>query len=237
MGTIIVGATGGIGRATARRLDGDLVLSYRNRESVAADLAAETGGTPVHVDVTDADSVRDFFQSATEALDRLDAVVVTHGVVDPALAEETDDGRFERVIDVNLTGSFRVARTALAHLRETGGSLVFLSSVGGTAGTVDVSYAASKAGLHGLTRALAREVGPDDVQVNAVAPGPVETEMNGAILDHLESTDFLGHEDVDTHLPAYACPPGEVAEAVSYLLESDYTHGEVLEVNGGMHFG
>jgi 3-oxoacyl-[acyl-carrier protein] reductase len=240
MSTVIVGATGGIGAAVARRLDDDaFVLSYHDREAAAADLAADLDAeaTPLALDVTDADSVDEFFRAAAGALPAVDAVVVAHGIVEPSLVEETTDGAFERVLDTNLTGSFRVARAAAPHLRAAGGTLVFLSSVGGTAGTVDASYAASKAGLHGLTRALARELGPDDVQVNAVAPGPVETGMNDAIVEYLESTGFHGHGDVDTHLPAYACSPAEVAEAVAYLVESGYTHGEVLEVDGGMHFG
>jgi len=109
------------------------------------------------------------------------------------------------VIDTNLSGAFRVSRAAAPHLREASGDLVFVSSVGGTLGTVDAGYAASKAGLHGLTRALARELGPDGVQVNAVAPGPVDTDLNDVIVEYLDGIDFHGHENVDTHLPEYAC--------------------------------
>jgi len=154
--------------------------------------------------------------------------------VRPNRLEETTDEAWESVIDTNLSGAFRVTRAAAPHLREAGGDVVFVSSVGGTLGTVDASYAASKAGLHGLTRALARELGPDGVQVNAVAPGPVETEMNDEILAYLESIEFRGHENVDTHLPAYACEPADVADSVAYLLDNEYVHGEVLDVDGGM---
>lgn len=92
------------------------------------------------------------------------------------------------------------------------------------------------AGFHGLTRALAREVGPDEIQVNAIAPGPVTTEMNDEIVAYLEEVGFHGHENTDTHLPIYACDPAEVAGTVEYLLENEFIHGEIINVNGGMQF-
>lgn len=137
------------------------------------------------------------------------------GVVRPNRIEETTDEAWREVLGVNLD----------------------VSSVGGTAGTVDAAYAASKAGLHGLVRALARELGPDGVQVNAVAPGPVATSMNDDIVAYLEREEFRGHENVDTHLPEYACEPETVAESVRSLLETAYVHGEVLRVDGGMSLG
>jgi 3-oxoacyl-[acyl-carrier protein] reductase len=241
---IVAGASGGIGRAVARRLaDGpaeELVVTYNEREAVATDLVADLRGrgvdaTALALDVTDPDSVTACFTAADDALSTVDAVVSTVGIVDPALIEETTESSWGRVLETNLTGSYRVAKAAAPRVRSTAGSLVFLSSIGGTAGTVDASYAASKAGLHGLVRALARELGPDGVRVNAVAPGPVDTAMNDTILEHLEATDYLGHEALGTHLPEYACPPAEVAETVAGLLASGFTQGQVLEVNGGMH--
>ncbi|WP_255767701.1 SDR family oxidoreductase [Haladaptatus halobius] len=111
-----------------------------------------------------------------------------------------------------------------------------MSSIGGTGGTVDASYAASKAGLHGLTRALAREFGSDGVQVNAIASGPVETSMNDEIISYLEAVDFRGHENVDTHLPTYACEPKDIAHTVKYVLEKVVLQHEIVNVNGGMQF-
>ncbi|SFR63414.1 SDR family NAD(P)-dependent oxidoreductase [Halogeometricum limi] len=240
MGLVVTGGTGGIGRAVVAAAETDVVFSYHRDEDGAESLVSaadsSTNRHAVQMDVTDTDSVERFAERATATLDGVDGVVHTVGVVEPALLEQSTDEQWSRVIETNLVGSARVARALLPALRESAGSLVFLSSVGGTAGTVDTSYAASKSGLHGLVRALAREVGPDGVRVNAVAPGPVDTSMNGTIVDHLESTEFLGHENVDTHLPEYACSPADVAESVRYLLDSSFTHGEVLSVNGGMHF-
>ncbi|WP_224450261.1 SDR family NAD(P)-dependent oxidoreductase [Haloprofundus salilacus] len=240
-GVVVTGGTGGIGSVVVESLsETDIAFSYLT-EGETADALVD--GAPAgfersafHMDVTDSASVASFFDAAADRLDGVDAVVHTVGVVDPATIDESTDAQWSRVVEANLVGSFRVARAAVPHLRESAGSLVFLSSIGGTAGTVDTSYAASKSGLHGLVRALARELGPDDVRVNAIAPGPVDTSMNDVIVDYLESTDFLGHETLDTHLPDYACSPAEIAKAVRYLLDSSFAHGEILNVNGGMQF-
>ena len=242
MNVLVTGASRGIGRAVTLDLaaDHDIAINYRNAADAAADVveAVEANGSTavaVQADVRDSAAVDSMIETVVDELGGLDAVVNNAGIADPALATETDDAQWNRVLETNLTGAFYVTRAALSHL-EPDGDVVFVSSIGGTAGTVDASYAASKAGLHGLTRSLAREYGEGGVQVNAVAPGPVETEMNGEILEYLEAVDFRGHENIDTHLPEYACQPEDVAHTVRYLLENDYIQGEIINVNGGMQF-
>jgi 3-oxoacyl-[acyl-carrier protein] reductase len=242
MRVLVTGASRGIGRSIALALGGehDVAVNYHTSDEAAAEVAAtvrEQGGEAVAVsaDVSDAVAVEAMVAEVVDSLGGLDAVVNNAGIVDPDLATEIDDEQWARVIDTNLTGAFNVTRAALPHV-EPDGDVVFVSSIGGTGGTVDASYAASKAGLHGLTRSLAREYGDGGVQVNAVAPGPVETELNGEILEYLEAIDFRGHENVDTHLPEYACQPEDVAHTVAYLLENEYVQGEVVNVNGGMQF-
>lgn len=241
MAILVTGGSRGIGRAVAIELaDRDVVVNYREREDAAAETVEavrEAGGEAVAVgaDVSDPAAADRLVDEAVSAFGGLDAVVNNAGVTRPNRLEDTGDDDWEAVIGTNLSGAFRVTRAAAPHLRDADGDVVFVSSVGGTLGTVDASYAASKAGLHGLTRALARELGPDGVQVNAVAPGPVETDLNDVILDYLEGIEFHGHENVDTHLPEYACEPADVADSVRYLLDNEYVHGEVLEVDGGMH--
>ncbi len=242
MNVLVTGASRGIGRAIALELAGehDVAVGYNESEAAAMDVvveAKERGASAVAVegDMTDSAAVDALVEEAAESLGGLDAVVNNAGIVDPARLTETGDERWDRVIRTNLTGAFYVTRAAIPHL-SPGGDVVFVSSIGGTGGTVDASYAASKAGLHGLTRAVAREFGEDGVQCNAVAPGPVETEMNDEILAYLESVEFRGHENVDTHLPGYACEPADVAHTVAYVLENDYIQGEIVNVNGGMQF-
>jgi len=242
MRVLVTGASRGIGSAIARQLapSADVAVGYYDSADAAesvADAVRDAGGTAVTVqgDVTDSTAVDAMVETAVDELDGLDAVVNNAGIVDPDRLTDLDDDQWDRVLDTNLTGAFYVTRAAMPHLQPDG-DVVFVSSIGGTAGTVDASYAASKAGLHGLTRSLAREFGEDGVQVNAVAPGPVETDMNDDILEYLEAIDFRGHENVDTHLPQYACAPETVAHTVEYLLENDYVQGEVVNVNGGMQF-
>ena len=241
MAILVTGGSRGIGRAVAIELaDRDVVVNYREREDAAAETVEavrEAGGEAVAVgaDVSDPAAADRLVDEAVSAFGGLDVLVNNAGVTRPNRLEDTGDDDWEAVIGTNLSGAFRVTRAAAPHLRDADGDVVFVSSVGGTLGTVDASYAASKAGLHGLTRALARELGPDDVQVNAVAPGPVDTDLNDVILEYLEGIEFHGHENVDTHLPEYACSPADVAGSIRYLIENDYVHGEVLEVDGGMH--
>lgn len=242
MRVLVTGASRGIGRSIALDLgeDHDIAVNYRQSGEDAArvvDAITDRGGDAIAVqaDVSDSTAVKTMITDVVDSLGGLDAVVNNAGIVDPDLATDIDDEQWARVLDTNLTGAFNVTRAALPYL-EPDGDIVFVSSIGGTGGTVDASYAASKAGLHGLTRSLAREYGNRGVQVNAVAPGPVETELNDVILEHLEAIDFLGHENLDTHLPEYACQPEDVAHTVRYLLENEYVQGEIVNVNGGMQF-
>ena len=242
MNVLVTGASRGIGRAVALTLaaEHDVAIAY-NESADAAETVAETAreqgadAVTVQADVTDSAAVDAMVDEAADALGGLDAVINNAGIADPARLEDLDDDQWDRVLGTNLTGAFYVTRAAMSYL-EPDGDVVFISSIGGTGGTVDTSYAASKAGLHGLTRALAREYGQDGVQVNAVAPGPVKTEMNNDILEYLEAIEFRGHENVDTHLPEYACEPEEVADTVEYLLGNEYIQGEIVNVNGGMQF-
>jgi len=242
MNVLVTGASRGIGRSTALALadEHDVAIAYNQSADAAAEVAVaarDRGAEAVTVqaDVTDSDAVEEMVEAAADGLGGLDAVVNNAGVVDPDSLDDLDDDQWDRVLRTNLTGAFYVTRAAIDYL-QPGGDVVFVSSIGGTAGTVDASYAASKAGLHGLTRALAREYGEDGVQVNAVAPGPVETSMNDDILEFLEEIEFRGHDNLDTHLPEYACDPADVADTIEYLLGNEYVQGEIVNVNGGMQF-
>jgi 3-oxoacyl-[acyl-carrier protein] reductase len=242
MAVLVTGASSGIGKAIALRLaeSNDVAVNYRESADAAEAVvrrAEENGATAtaVRADVRDSDAVEAMLEEVAATFDGVDAVVNNAGIVRPDSATDLTDEQWGDVLETNLTGAFYAARAAIPYL-SPGGDIVNVSSIGGTGGTVDASYAASKAGLHGLTRALARELGADGVQVNAIAPGPVDTDMNDDIVAYLESVDFRGHENVDTHLPNYACNPEAVAHTVEYVLENEFVQGEVVNVNGGMQF-
>jgi 3-oxoacyl-[acyl-carrier protein] reductase len=242
MSVLITGASRGIGRSIALNLadDHDIAVNYRNSSDAANEVVnviQKDGGNAIAVqgDVRDPEDVDSMITEIIDEFGELDGVVNNAGIVEPDLATEINDDQWNRVLDTNLTGAFYVTRAAIPYL-EPDGDVIFISSIGGTGGTVDASYAASKAGLHGLTRSLAREYGDSGLQVNAIAPGPAETDMNSTIVEYLESVDFRGHENIDTHLPEYACQPEDVAHTVAYLLENNYIQGEIINVNGGMQF-
>jgi len=242
MSVLVTGASRGIGRSIALNLadDHDIAVNYRDSQDAAAEVVntiEKEGGNAIAVqgDVRDPEEVDSMIAEIIDEFGELDGVVNNAGIVEPDLATDIDNDQWHRVLDTNLTGAFYVTRAAIPHL-EPDGDVIFISSIGGTGGTVDASYAASKAGLHGLTRSLAREYGDSGLQINAIAPGPAETDMNSAIVEYLESVDFRGHENIDTHLPEYACQPEDVAHTVNYLLENNYIQGEIINVNGGMQF-
>lgn len=242
MSVLITGASRGIGRSIALNLadDHDIAVNYRNSSDAANEVVnviQKDGGNAIAVqgDVRDPEDVDSMITEIIDEFGELDGVVNNAGIVEPDLTTEINDDQWNRVLDTNLTGAFYVTRAAIPYL-EPDGDVIFISSIGGTGGTVDASYAASKAGLHGLTRSLAREYGDSGLQVNAIAPGPAETDMNSTIVEYLESVDFRGHENIDTHLPEYACQPEDVAHTVAYLLENNYIQGEIINVNGGMQF-
>lgn len=237
---LVTGGSGAVGRAIATELaraGADVAVGYHSDEAGAERTAGvvESGGrtaTVVGGDVADIDDARALVDCAAE-LGPLSTVVNAAGVVAPGPAESAPS-RVGDVLSTNLEGAINVAAAAIDPLRETEGAIVNVGSVAAELGTVDVTYAASKGGLAGATRALARELGPDGIRVSAVAPGPVDTPMNDEITESLEERRFRGHHTVDTLLDRYEATPAEVATAVRFLATHEFVTGEVLRVDGGM---
>lgn len=237
---LVTGGSGSIGRAIAAELSRtgmDVAVGYYGDESGARATAeaVESHGNAATIqqgDVSDPDDARELVDSACE-MGPLSALVNAAGVVSPEPIDTAPE-RIGEVLSVNVEGTVNVAAAAVDPLRETEGAIVNVASVAAHVGTVDVTYAASKAGIVGVTRSLARELGPDGIRVSAVSPGPVDTPMDDEIVESLEERRFRGHHTVDTLLDRYEATPDEVAAAVRFLATHPFVTGEVVRVDGGM---
>ncbi|MGA5822796.1 3-oxoacyl-[acyl-carrier-protein] reductase [Kitasatospora sp. NPDC094028] len=235
---LVTGGSRGIGRATALRLaaDGhDVAFCYRSRPDAAEELEKELAGFGVRTysrqtDVADLQQVRDLVAAVNAELGGIDIVVTSAGIVrdQPLLMMKQEDWR--EVMDTNLDGTFHVCRSVVFEMmKRKAGCIVTLSSVAGVYGHATQSnYSASKAGVIGFTKALAKEVGRYGIRANVVAPGFIETDMTAGLSDAVRTR---ATENVSLRRLGR---PEEVADAVSYLVGAEYVTGAVLQVDGGI---
>ncbi len=233
---LVTGASGGIGADIARALHkaGATVGLSGTRTAPLEALASELGSR-AHVlpcNLSDPTSVEGLIKQATEAMGSVDILVNNAGITKDGLAMRMSDEDWQSVIDVNLTATFRLCRAAIrGMMKARWGRIVNISSVVGQTGNAgQVNYAASKAGMVGLSKSLAAEVASRGITVNCVAPGFIETAMTDKLNDQQKS-------GILTAVPAGRMGKAdEIAAAVLYLAsqEAGYVTGATLHVNGGM---
>jgi 3-oxoacyl-[acyl-carrier protein] reductase len=237
---LVTGASRGIGRAIAVRLaeEGcDVAVNYRVEREAAEEVASrvrEVGrrAIVVQADVSSPELVEAMVDRVEEELGPVDILVNNAGIHKHHKSWEMSAEDWQRIIDVNLTGSYLTSRLLGPRMAQRGwGRIIMVSSIVATRGTDhEAHYAASKAGMHGLTKSLALELSPKGVTVNAVAPGWIRTDMT-------TDTTEEALEEVLEEIPlGRVGEPEEIASVVAYLAsnESSYVTGQVLHVNGGI---
>ena len=231
---LVSGGSRGIGAATVRHLSNSgarVAFLYEKNDSAAEKIAQATGAVAIKCDISSREQVFAAYQKAKNAIGKIDGVVSCAGIAQQALFQDVTEADWQRMMGVNLSGAAYLAQATLPDMiSEKNGAIVFVSSIWGEVGaSMEAHYSASKAGLIGLTRALAKEVGPSGIRVNAVAPGVILTDMLSSFDE--ETLHTLSDE---TPLGRIGTPE-DVAKAISFLLSDDasFITGQVLGVNGG----
>jgi 3-oxoacyl-[acyl-carrier protein] reductase len=236
---IVTGGSRGIGRAIVALLaaeGADVTFFYRDNvdaadEVVSAERAKGGAVAAMKVDVRDARACAEAVDAIVERRGRVDVLVNNAGIIRDNLLAALSEDDVREVLDTNVSGVFNVTRAVVPHMMsKRSGKIVNLGSVSGTkGGRGQTNYAASKGAIEAFTRALAVELAPRRITVNAVAPGVIETEMSQVVRD-------MAGDDVKSRILLRRFgAPGEVANAVWFLASglSDYVTGEILHVDGG----
>ncbi|MEJ6760886.1 MAG: 3-oxoacyl-ACP reductase FabG [Candidatus Planktophila sp.] len=228
---LVTGGNRGIGLAIARALQSSghrVVITYRTGPP-------PQGFDAVQMDVTDSDSVDAAFLYIESEIGVPEIIVCNAGVTKDGLVMRMSDEDFESVIDANLTGAFRVSKRATKGLLKLKrGRLIFIGSVvGGVGAAGQVNYSSSKAGLVGMARSYARELGSRGITANVIAPGFVETDMTAEIDDKRRT-------DIATQVPlGRFSSPDEIADVVAFIAsnQASYITGAIIPVDGGLGMG
>lgn len=234
----ITGGSRGIGEAVVRMAAGkyNVAFTYNTSKEKARCLQQELdsrygGVLALECDVTNPKSVSAAIDAAKKRFGKIDILVNNAGVAMSGLLIDTSLDEFKRIFDVNVNGTFNVTKAVLPDMLSSGrGSIVNVSSVWGIKGaSMEVAYSSSKAAIIGFTKALAKEVAPMGVLVNAVAPGAVDTDMMSVYTQ--SEIDELCENSIPLGRLA---SPAEIAKGIMYLAESGYCVGEVLSITAGL---
>ena len=232
---LITGGSRGIGAEAVRQFTAaghKVVFTYLKSEIDADRLRQETGAVPVRCDVKHHDSVKIAVDQAVSVMGHIDVLICNAAIADYGLITDIDISRWEEVINTDLSGVFYCIRYVLpAMISRKSGCIITVGSMWGEVGaSCEAAYSAAKAGVIGLTKAIAKEVGPSGIRVNCISPGMIDTDMNASVSE--EATDMIADE---TPL-CRTGTPADVAKAMIFLASDDasFSTGQVIGVNGGL---
>lgn len=234
---IITGASRGIGREIAKTLARKgikVVANFNKSEDAAIELKEELKKENINIEIFKADvskreEVKKLVQFTIEKFKKVDILINNAGIAEYNLFTEETDEDWERVINTNLYSAFAMSQEVSKEMiRKKNGCIINISSAWGIVGaSLEVLYSVSKAGMDGLTKALAKELGPSNIRVNSIAPGIIDTKMN----NNLKEEDL---ENLKEEIPLERIGNvKDIAKCVEWLVEDNYTTGQIISVNGG----
>lgn len=234
---VVTGSSRGIGAAIVKhlaKLGYTVILNYNKSEASAKNVESELKKQGYTIDVFRADvskpmEAKNLIDFAINKYGKIDVLINNAGIYQDRLFTEITDEDWKNMMDNNLNSAFYCSREAAKNMiHNKQGLIINMSSIWGlTGGSMEVHYSTTKAGLIGLTKALAKELGPSNIRVNAIAPGIIDTDMNRGY-----SKEDL--EELKNEIPLERIgTANNIAKSVAWLIEDDYTTGEVISINGG----
>ena len=230
---IITGASRGIGREIAKNLaqkGNKVIANYNKSEEHAKSLQKESSNIDIYkADVSKREEVKQMVDYAINKYGRIDVLINNAGISDTKLFLDVTDEDWQKLINTNLYSSFCVTQEVLPNMiHYKKGCIINISSVWGIVGaSCETIYSLTKAGINGMTKALAKELGPCNIRVNAIAPGIIDTDMN----KNLTRKDI---DNIKEDIPLEKIGKTiDISKCVDWLIEDDYTTGQVISINGG----
>ena len=234
---IVTGASRGIGREIAKSLAKQnikVIANYNNSEEKAIELKKELETEGIIIDIAKADvskreEIKNLIQYAIENYGKIDILINNAGISEYKLFTDETDEDWNKVINTNLYSAFAVSQEVIPNMiKNKNGCIINISSVWGMVGaSMEVLYSVSKAGIDGLTKALAKELGPSNIRVNAIAPGIVDTDMCKNF-----SKEEL--ENIKEEIPLERIGKVEdISKCINWLIDDNYTTGQIISINGG----
>lgn len=238
---IVTGGSRGIGANICENLAVEgfkVILNYNKSEKQAIEIQARLAEKGASIDIFKADvskrsEVKALVDFAMEKYGRIDVLINNAGISQIKMFTDLTDEDWQNMIQTNLTACFYTSQEVVKYMiNQKEGCIINISSIWGSVGaSCEVHYSAAKAGLDGMTKALAKELGPSNIRVNSIAPGFIKTEMN-AELSEEEVADVV--QEIPLQRVGY---PQSITRCVKWLIEDDYTTGQVIGVNGGWNIG